>query len=119
MTDIIRNWRSMANVANGIIPTALPINPESSDVLDFASDLLVFARHGDKLIESYGQEAYSNGLIKHEEIKECFSNVLSNALCDAIYLLQKAEDRLAEEEREGIRSDRDEHGTLNRAMQGV
>jgi hypothetical protein len=78
---IVARWRTLANVAAGIVPSECK-NPDPcrADADALVSDLRVLARHVDALIEAYGAYARFALGVSGIDVKEHFTNTLSNAL---------------------------------------
>ena len=88
-------WRDLSALAEGIIPTKLPVQPTSQDVLKFRGDLEILCRKVDRLVEAYGAHAAEH---LHSIDRALFRNQLSGALeGNAFFDLERAADCIAEE----------------------
>jgi hypothetical protein len=79
--ELTARWRTLANVAAGVIPSECKHpDPCRADADALVSDLRLLARHVDALILAYG--AYSKFAlgVSGSDVKEHFTNTLSNAL---------------------------------------
>lgn len=98
--EIQYRWQELASVAGGIIPSRLPLEPEPADVDAIAGDLRLLIATVDSLLEAYGAHAaaYLTGIDE-----SLFRRQLAGALeGNALWELQSAAERLAEEARERI-----------------
>jgi len=51
--DLEARWRALGKVANGIMPTVIPLDPIPNDLTVFETDLRILARHVDALVKAY------------------------------------------------------------------
>src|SRR5688572_8379817 len=95
--NITARWRTLANVAAGIVPSECKhCDPCRADADALVSDLRVLARHVDALILAYGDYAKFALGVSGSDVKEHFTNTLSNALeGNATFAIEDAVDTYA------------------------
>lgn len=76
--DVQARWKVLADMAGGIVPTKLPIQPTPGEIRAVNDDLRTLARHVDALIASYGRyvEAHVSSKIDQSQ----FASPLSDAI---------------------------------------
>lgn len=99
--DVQARWKQLADCANGIIPTKLPVSPVPGEIRALEDDLLTLARHVDGLIASYGQylAAHASGKVD----QSVFTDQLRGALDgNATFEISEVADRLREDMLEAV-----------------
>ena len=82
MTDeITRRLRELGEYGNGVIPARLDTRfmPTRSDAKAFIDDILLLARKADAVLEAYGNELHSHGVIDRTSLGD-FVGVFEAAL---------------------------------------
>lgn len=119
-SNITNALRSLGAFGNGIIPHRIAgSEPDMQDAIEFQKELLMLAARVDRVIEAYGEYLNSNGVLSADDVKDCFRNVLHDALDgNALFCIQSGvEDRLQAIEDEAADHERDRR--RDDAMMGV
>lgn len=101
--DITRKLRSLGDFARNVIPSKLcgpDFEPCRQDAIDGTADLQLLARKVDDVIFQYGLYWRSLGLISAEDLRDHFTDVLSNSINgNATFCLEAGvNDRISERE---------------------
>lgn len=99
--DLCARWKQLADVANGIVPTRIPLEPCPGEIKAVADDLMVLARNVDALIESYGAylDANTPGYFDVSLFKDQLIKAIEG---DALYEIEEAAEAVRERMYEAV-----------------
>lgn len=94
--NIQARWQHLAQVAAGIQPTRLPLEPLPSEIRAIRDDLEALIRAVDPLIQEYGAyvQAYSGSRIDQSLFKDQLLGALDG---NALFEIEEAADELHED----------------------